>query len=161
MKIFVTPNDIIKRCLWDNYVYYVLGSEKEAKRLLEENNEILITEEDALVIGLIKVLETDNLIHKFNGYIMELLNNKSIKEKDLLLIKTRTFDTAVDKFLEKFPEYWKPCLSYSKALNDLIEYVDTMKNDVQNIEVHLLSTNGIQSEYYNSGNIKKILKFNF
>ena len=39
MKIILQPEDLIKRCLWDSYVYYILGSEKEAQRLLEENNE--------------------------------------------------------------------------------------------------------------------------
>jgi hypothetical protein len=40
MKITITPEEIIKRCLWDTYVYYVVGSEKEAERMLKENIEI-------------------------------------------------------------------------------------------------------------------------
>jgi hypothetical protein len=37
---------------------------------------------------------------------VEILSNKSAKEKELLLMRKRTFDTAVDKFLDKFPDYW-------------------------------------------------------
>jgi hypothetical protein len=36
MKIFITPEDIVKRCLFDNWAYYIVGSEKEAERLLKE-----------------------------------------------------------------------------------------------------------------------------
>ena len=82
MKILISPEDIVKRCLWDSYTYYILGSEKEAEKMLKENAEVELSERDALVIGLLKVIETDNLIHKFNTYVMEFLTNKSIKEKE-------------------------------------------------------------------------------
>ena len=78
MEITITPEDLIRRCVWDNYTYYILGSEKEAERILKENQQISITERDALIIGLLKVIETDNLIHKFNTYIFEILTNKSV-----------------------------------------------------------------------------------
>jgi hypothetical protein len=42
MKIIIQPEDIVKRCLWDSYTYYVVGSEKEAERILKENEEIEI-----------------------------------------------------------------------------------------------------------------------
>ena len=34
MRILITPSDIVKRGLWDTYAYYVVGSEKEAEKLL-------------------------------------------------------------------------------------------------------------------------------
>ena len=37
MQITLTAEELIKRCVWDNYVYYVLGSEKEAEKILKEN----------------------------------------------------------------------------------------------------------------------------
>ena len=68
MTINIYPEDIVKRCLWDTYVYYVIGgSDKEAEKILKENKEIAMSEQDALVIGLLKVIETDNLIFKFNN----------------------------------------------------------------------------------------------
>jgi hypothetical protein len=55
-------------------------------------------------MGLLKIIETTNLIHKFNTYVAEFLSNKS--SKDMLLIRKKGFDLAVDKFLDKFPSYW-------------------------------------------------------
>ena len=40
MQIKVYPEDIVKMCLWDNYVYYIIGSEKEAEKILKENKEL-------------------------------------------------------------------------------------------------------------------------
>ncbi len=36
MKILIYPEDIVKRCLWDSYTYYILGSEKEEYDLRRE-----------------------------------------------------------------------------------------------------------------------------
>jgi len=101
MKITIRPSGIIKRCCWDAYVYYVLKSDKEGQKLLEADEEFEISEKDALVMGLLKVIETDNLIHKFNGYIVEVLMNKSMGRKELM-IRKKTFDLAFDKFLISF-----------------------------------------------------------
>ena len=129
MTIKIYPEDIVKRCLWDHYVYYILGgSDKEAEKILKENAEIEVSEKDALVIGLLKVIETDNLIHKFNGYVMELLTNKSLKEKELLLVRKKALDAALDKFVDKFPDYWEPNSGYRKGLLELVEYVENIKN---------------------------------
>ena len=72
MKIQILPEELIKRCLWDSYVYYVLGSDKEGEKILKENSEIELTEKDALIVGLLKVMETDNLIFKFKTYTFYL-----------------------------------------------------------------------------------------
>lgn len=162
MNIKIFPEDIVRRCLWDHYVYYILGgSDKEAQRILSENEEIEVSERDALVIGLLKVIETDNLIHKFNGYVMELLTNKSLKEKDLLLVRRKAFDTAVDKFIEKFPDYWEPSSRYREGLKDLVEYVEKIKVDVEKLEIHKIVDKNVTYEFYNSASIKKLLKFNY
>ena len=39
MRILIKPSDIVKRCLWDSYTYYVVRSEKEAEKLLKEDKE--------------------------------------------------------------------------------------------------------------------------
>jgi hypothetical protein len=162
MIINIYPEDIVKRCLWDTYVYYVIGgSEKEAERILKENKEIAMSEQDALVIGLLKVIETDNLIFKFNTYVMELLTNKSSKVNEYLLIRKKTFDAAVDKFVDKFPDYWVPGLSYIKSLKELVEYVEAMKVEVEKLEIHKVVDKNVTYEFYNSATIKKLLKFNY
>ncbi len=161
MTIKISPDELIRRCLWDHYVHYIVGSEKEAEKILKENKEIDISERDALVIGLVKVIETDNLIHKFNTYVMEFLTNKSIKEKDYLLLRKKAFDFAIDKFLDKFPDYWEPSLNYTKALSELVEYIDGIKVDVEKLEVHKIVDKNVTYEFYNSNNVKKLLKFNY
>lgn len=162
MTIKIYPEDIVKRCLWDNYVYYILGgSEKEAEKILTENEEVEVTEKDALVMGLLKVIETDNLIHKFNGYIMELLTNKSLKEKDSLLIRKRVLDAAIDKFVEKFPDYWEPNSLFRRGLEDLVVYVDNIKKDVDSLEISKIVDKNVTYEFYNSNAVRKLLKFNY
>lgn len=161
MKIKIYPEDVVKLCLWDNYVYYILGSEKEAEKILKENKEFEISERDALVIGLLKVIETENLIHKFNTYLVELLTNKSIKEKDFLLIRKKTLDLSVDKFVDKFPDYWEPSIGYVKALKDLIEYIDDIKIEIEKLEIHKIVDKNVTYEFYNSNTVKKLLKFNY
>ena len=161
MTIKIYPEDIVRMCLWDNYVYYIVGSEKEAEKILKENAEMEIPERDALVIGLLKIIETPNLIHKFNTYVMEFLTNKSIKHNDLTLVRKRTFDLAVDKFVDKFPDYWVPNSYWSNSLKDLVDYVEIMKVDIEKIEIHKVVDKNVTYEFYNSNNIKKLLKFNY
>ena len=162
MTINIYPEDIVRRCLWDTYVYYVIGgSEKEAERVLKENKEIAMSEQDALVIGLLKVIETDNLIFKFNTYIAELLSNRSSKVNEYLLIRKKTFDSAIEKFVDKFPDYWVPGLSYVHSLKELVEYVEAMKVEVEKLEIHKVVDKNVTYEFYNSAIIKKLLKFNY
>lgn len=162
MTINIYPEDIVKRCLWDTYVYYILGgSDKEAERVLKENKEVTISEQDSLVIGLLKVIETDNLIFKFNTYVIEILTNKSSKVNDYLLIRKKTFDSAIEKFLDKFPDYWVPSSSYAKSLKELVDYVEAMKVEVEKLEIHKVVDKNVTYEFYNSATIKKLLKFNY
>jgi hypothetical protein len=161
MQILLTPEDLVRRCVWDHYVYYIIGSDKEAEKLLKENSQVELTERDALVIGLLKVIETDNLIFKFNTYLVELLTNKSAKEKELLLVRKKTFDTAVEKFLDKFPDYWEPNTSYTKALKDLVQYIEDIRVEVDKLEIHKIVDKNVTYEFYNSNTIKKLLKFNY
>jgi hypothetical protein len=161
MTIKIYPEDIVKMCLWDHYVYYIVGSEKEAEKLLKENAEMELSERDALVIGLLKVIETDNLIHKFNTYVMEFLTNKSIKEKEYLLVRKKTFDLALDKFVDKFPDHWEPNSYWSKSLKELVEYVEGMKILIEKLEIHKIVDKNVTYEFYNSNNVKKLLKFNY
>ena len=163
MEINLHAEELVRRCVWDNYVYYVVGSEKEAEKILKENLKIELTERDALIIGILKVIETDNLIHKFNTYVVEILTNKSIQspQKDGLLIRKKTFDLAVDKFLDKFPDYWEPTNNYANSLKDLVMCINDIKRDLEKLEIHKVVDKNITYEFYNPNNIKKLLKFNY
>lgn len=161
MEIKVTAEDLIKRCLWDNFVYYIVGSDKEAEKILKKNEDFSISERDALVIGLLKVIETDNLIHRFNTHMVDFLTNKSIRDKDTLLIRKKTLESAIEKFPDKFPDYWIPDASYKKALIDLMVYIEEVKVEIEKLEVIKITDQMGTYEFYNSNATKKILSFNY
>jgi hypothetical protein len=159
MQIKIYPDDLVKRCIWDSYVYYVIGSEKEAQKILEENNEIELSERDALIIGLLKIIETDNLIHKFNTYIIEILANKSTSNDGKLYIRKKVLDTSIDKFMDKFPEYWNAPKSWSIVISKLKEYIDSIESDIKKLELYRVEDKNIVIDFYSSNSVKKLLKF--
>jgi hypothetical protein len=161
MKILITPEDIVKRCSWDNYVYYILGSDKEGEKILKENKEFEISERDALIIGILKVIETDNLIHKFNTFIVDLLTNKSINNQNQILIRKKTLSSAIDKFLDKFPVYWESDSSYKKGIKDLEIYMEEIKNGIEKLEITQVTDQFGTYDFLNSNSIKKLLSFNY
>jgi len=161
MQIRVFPNDLIVRCLWDSYVYYVLGSDRDAEQLLKENVEFEISERDALVIGLLKVIETSNLVHKFNTYVVEFLTNKSINQGKDVLVRKKGLESVIDKFLDKFPDYWIPNTEYKKSLTELVDYIEVFKTGVEKIDIIKVTDQFGTHEYLNSNNVKKLLSFNY
>ena len=160
MKILITPEDIVKRCLYDSSAYYIVGSSKEAERLLKENKEFELSERDAIVIGLLKVIETDNLIHRFNDYLIHFVTVRSVKEKESFLIKKKSIETAINLFLDKFPEAWQPTYSFKTGLEDLVKYVDNLTKNLEKLDVIKMTIQNVNYEFYNANNIKKLLNFN-
>lgn len=160
MKILITPEDIVKRCLFDSWSYYIVGSNKEAERLLKENKEFEISERDAVVIGLLKVIETDNLIHRFNDYLTHFLTVRAVKEKESFLIKKKSIESAIELFLEKFPEFWNPDYGFKNGLEDLKNYVNNLNQNLQKLEVIKHTIQNVNYEFYNANNVKKLLNFN-
>lgn len=147
-------------CLWDNYVYYMISSEKEAEKILKENKEFEISQRDALVIGILKVVETENLIHRFNDHVIHTLSVRSIKNKENFLIKKKFLKDSVDKFLYKFPPYWEAPQDYETALVNLRLYISDVKEKIEKLETMSLTIQNIEHQYLNVNNVKKILNFN-
>jgi len=160
MKIIISAEDVVKRCLWDSYTYYIVGSEKEAEKLLKENKEFELSERDAIVIGLLKVMETDNLIHRFNDYLTHFLTVRSIKDKETFLIKKKSLEANIEKFLDKFPDYWTPTPNYREGLKDLVEYIDNLKDGIEQLDIIKMTIQNINYEFYNANAVKKLLNFN-
>lgn len=160
MKVLVKPSDLVKRCLWDTYVYYVIGSEKDAESILLEDIEFEISESDAIVIGLLKCMETDNLIHKFNEHIIHMLTVKSTKDKDVLYIRKKTLETTIEKFMTKFPEYWNMPLNYKKGFEDMRVYIEDFNKNIEKLEIVKMSYQNNIFETYSTNSVKKLLNFN-
>jgi len=154
------PSDIVKRCMWDTYTYYIVGSEREAERLLMEDKEFELSERDGIVIGLLKVIETDNLIHRFNDHMVHFLTIKSVKINDDILIKRKSAREAIDKFLDKFPDYWTPPKNYESALVDLVDYTNGIRDRMDSLDVVKANLLNVNYEFYVSSAVKKLLNFN-
>ena len=88
MQIMVYPSDIIKRCLFNKYKKFVLKdmTNVQVDAWIEENKVEVLSENDAFVVGLLKVIETDNLIHRFNLEIIDFLKIKSTINDGRVLI---------------------------------------------------------------------------
>lgn len=161
MRILVKPEELVRLCVWDNYTYYILSSDKDAEKILLDNQEFEISEKDALVIGLLKIIETPNLIHKFNAYVMDFLTNKSVSQAEQVLIKKKILEASIDKFLDKFPDYWAPDIEYKKALTELIKYIGDFKAKLENLQIIKITDQFGVYDSYTSQSVKKLLTFNF
>ena len=129
--------------------------------MLNENKELELSEKDALVIGLLKTIETDNLIHKFNTYVVDFLTNKSINNSNQVLIRKKALEISVDKFLDKFPDYWIPNTIYKKSLSELVDYLEDFKIKLEKLDVQKVTDQFGTYEFFVSNNVKKLLRFNY
>ena len=77
------------------------------------------------------------------------------------MISVKGFFIKIDKFLDKFPDYWVPNTSYTKALKELVDYIQDIKNEVDKLEIHKIVDKNVTYEFYNSNTIRKMLKFNY
>ncbi len=159
MKVIVKPSDLVKRCLWDKYTYYVVGNAKDAEKILEEDIEFEISEKDAIVIDLLKCMETDNLIHKFNEHMIHMLSVKSTKHNAALFIKKKTVETTIENFVDKFPTYWKMPLNYARGYDDLLQYISDLQTTMIDLEIHMVPYQNSEYETYSSSAVKKKLSF--
>lgn len=160
MIIKIKPSDIVKRCLWDNYKSYILTSKDDPRKMLEEDKEFEISERDALVIGLLAIIETNNLIHKFNVFMLDVLSNKSIK-KDELLVRVNVIDSAIKDFMNNFPTYWVPEKHWRVELDALVKYVKNIKEELKTFDIHTIVEAQYTSELYLTKEVKKLLKFQY
>jgi len=159
MQIIVTPNDIIQRCLWDKYKRFCLHdkNEEEIKNIVDSNKPVSINENDAYVIGLLKIIETDNLIHRFNDDIFDFLQIKSSIIKDDLYISKYAINKFVSSYYDKFPSYYQPNASYQKGLDDLREYIKLIEDRINQLETITIKNREKLFTYFISKDIKKVL----
>ena len=108
MKILITPNDLIKRFIWDKYEYFCLDGKNTAEinKLIEENLEFEINEDDAFVVGLTNVVYTTEVIYKFKQFLREILDNKNFEQDKRLYINRQILLDCVYDFKNKIPKKW-------------------------------------------------------
>jgi len=162
MKILIKPSDIVKRSLWRKYVDYaeIDKSDDELKEMLEKDEEFEIDEEDALVIDLLKVLETPHLSYKLNKNIQDFLNQRSIKnnENNKYYVNKRGLLKVINTFEKNFPEYYN---SDDKEFKDGIKtlkiYSSKFRDRINQTEVTIIKIHDIQMECVPINTIKKMI----
>lgn len=161
MKIIITPHDIIERALWDDYQYYVLSREKDVdvEAIIRENEEFEISESDALVIGLTKCIETDNLVHRVNQFVEHLMSVRCTKYNDSFYLKKKIIVDGLTKYEKKFPDSWEPRIQYKQALIDVKEYLKLLLEKIDTLASVEMKDNFGTHELIRTNHIKKILNY--
>ena len=159
MRITITPHDIIERALWDDYQYYVLDKNVNVEELINNNEEFELSEKDALVIGLLKCIETDNLVHRCNQFIEHLLNVRNIKHEGAFYLKKKLLVESLVKYDKKFPESWTPRLQYVPALIDVKKYIGELLTRIDTLAFVEMQDNFGDHELIRTNHIKKILDY--
>lgn len=159
MQIIVTPHDIIQRCLWDKYAKFCLSDKKkeEVTKIIVNNKPISLSENDAYVIGFLKIIETENLIHRFNEDIIDSLHIKSNVIDDQLFIKKNMILKQIDDYMNKFPDSYEPPVNYINSLEELKVYVKKIRKSIAQLEITTMKRHDITVSYYNSKEVKKSL----
>lgn len=160
MQILITPDDIIKRCLWLEYKRFCLKekSEDEIKKLIEENKPTIIKEEDAYVVGLLKVVDTPNIVHRFKEHMYEVLKIKSnIFNNKLFIIKSVVLK-EISSFKTRFPEGYKAPFEYKNGIEELNVFVDKIYVEVDKLPTHAFQNQDRIYTYVSSNSVKDIVE---
>jgi len=167
MKILIKPSDIIERALWYKYEYYILKdkTQSEIDAIVEENKEFQINEKDALIINLLKCVETDNLQHRLNQHILRTLEVKSttinVDKKNIQVISKNSIEYELKTFLKNFPDKWNPSHPYKQGLEELKSYIDYLLQKVDELFIHQRKFQGNLVDYLQVNQVKKMLDFNY
>ena len=150
MNIVLTPEDVIRRCLWTEYKKFILKDkpEKEIEEIIQKNQPFSLTEEDAYVIGLIKIVETINLVHRFKLHMNEILDVKSTiqdvpideinKEKKVLINKSVMLNECIT-FKDRFPHYYNKDTDFNKAVEEVNEFINQKYQEIDKLETVTLT----------------------
>ena len=77
------------------------------------------------------------------------------------MIRKKGLELAVDKFLDKFPDYWIPNTEYKNSLTELVDYIQLFKIAIEKLEIQKITDQFGTHEFLNSNNVKKNLSFNY
>jgi len=161
MQIIVTPECIIKRCLFTKYKKFVLKdmSKEEIDNWVVDNKPEVISENDAYVIGLLKIIETENLIHRFNLFIEDFLKIKSTINDNKVIINKSSLLKEILEFKDMFPESFIPNKAYMEGITDMKKYVVDVYEQVEKFEtLQIPQKDGKIYTYVSSSDVQKIVK---
>lgn len=160
MILTITPEDLIKRCLWSDYKRFVLKdkSEQEIEHLIKENKPIVLSENDAYAIGLLKVIETDNLVHRFIVHMKEMINIKSTIFDKNVYISVKIVENELESFKKRFPEYWVADNIYQNAIEELNIYITQLQALIKTFEIFEFKVKEKKVRYFQSKDIKKMIE---
>lgn len=160
MIITVLIDDIIKRALWSDYKRFVLKnkSEDEIKNIVKENKPVTLSENDAYAIGLLKIIETDNLIHRFSNHMKEIINIKSTIFDKNIYISVKIIENELELFKKRFPEYWDSDTIYNNAIVDLNNHIDKLMSILNTFEVFEFKIKDKKIRYYQFKDIRKLIE---
>lgn len=164
MRIFITPIDIIERCLWCNYKRFILKEKNETilKEIINKNEEHEINEEDAYVIGLLKYVKTSNLVHRFKLEIEELVKIKStiikMPSKDMVMVNKNVIIKDIIEFRDRFPNYETMDTLYKNSVDELFIFVEKVLSEISNIQEHEITNKDKKYIYIQSNDVNKLIK---
>ena len=161
MNILITPEDIIKRCLYTKYKKFVLSGKNKAdiKQIIEKNELITLSENDAYVIGLLKVIETDNLVHRFRLEIEDFVKIKTTVNKERVVINRTAILKEILEFKDRFPVDYKADEYYQEKIDEMNKFVDEVYQAVSILETIEIPFKEKIFTYVFSKNVNKILKY--
>ena len=159
MIITVTPEDLIRRCLWSDFKRFVLKdkSEQEIQLLVKENKPVVLTEEQAYAIGLLKIIETDNLIHRFTVHMRDMIIQKSTIFDKNVYISVKVIENELESFKKRFPEYWVADSNYEKAIIDVNNHIINLQSLIKTFEIFEFKVKDKKIRYFQSKDIKKMI----
>lgn len=136
MRITITPEDIIKRCLWNPYKYFILKDKKDSEitKIINNNHELELSEEDAFVIGLLKTVISNNLINHFSNHIIDVVQNKSIVSNNRVFIGKPTILKEVINFKSNFPEDYNGDKKFVKSVDALNTHINKIYKQLEELE---------------------------
>ena len=159
MQILITTEDIIRRCLWLDYKRFCLEksgkkSEDELRKIIEENKPIVLNEEDAFVIGLLKVVDTPNLVHRFKFHMGEVLKDRSnIFNNKLFIIKSVALK-EIGQFIQRFPDGFKAPFEYKKGIEEVKIFSAKVYSDVDKLPTSTFQNGDRTYTYISSNSVK-------
>ena len=161
MNILITPEDIIRRCLFTKYKKFILKDKNKAEiiKIIEKNEIHTISENDAYVIGLLKVIETDNLVHRFRLEIEEFVKIKTTVNKDRVIINRTAILNEINEFKYRFPDYYKTDTYYQAKIDEMRKYIDEVHEKVSGLQTIEIMFKEKNYTYVFSKEINKIIKY--